>query len=198
MSLNGHIKTNLHLILKICLFILSVSGCFYQTKPTSGLQQIETSRFRINTVGAAYAEIEIFKDAIWKVYEIIDEPIGTFEFSVQERELNKKGTKELILFWTNRQYGSGGGSEMRGIQIWDLDRVATIFDEVNFCSTESFGDESRNGFVNVCKKKIEIKNQYIVVGNQSCEYSGSSDFDPLVNCKLTKLTRVFMRLLIIT
>jgi hypothetical protein len=173
--------------LKILPLVVLLTSCYCQlkTEKTFYCDQIETTRYRIDTKGAACAIIDININGQWKSYDIISEPLGTFEFSVQEKELNNIGSKELILRWVNSEYGSGGGTVKKGLQLWDLDSATLLFDEIIFCSMESFGRGNGNAFINVCEKKIEIINKTIMIEDQICELDVQNDIN--LDCELSKI-----------
>ena len=147
---------------------------------------IETSKFRIDTKGAEFAEIEIRINQNWQIFSIIEEPLGSFEFECQEVEMNGIGSKELILKWSNSVYGSGGGTVTKGLQIWNLDNATKLLNEITYCSEESFGRDG-NPYININEKKFEIKKSNIKVYKEKLVIENYNVMNLSDYCKLSNI-----------
>ncbi len=177
-------KTILLLIIFLSIQLFESNICFSQTTPT---KHIETSRYRINTEGAAFSSIEINIAGKWSTHEITNEPIGNFEFTAKEIDLNRDGSEELVLNWENRTYGTGGGTFKKGFQIWDLENAKLLFSAIILCGEESFGKAEVPHFLNTCERKIEIKDSQIHFASVNCEIQNREHNGLHHHCSLTEI-----------
>ncbi len=161
------------------------------TDSTAVKECTEISKFRIiDDKGLAFPYIEIKVNGDWKTFNITKSAVGIFKFDYQEMEINGLNSKALILKWSNSVYGSGGGTNTEGFQIWDLENATKLFDEITYCSEESFG-RNGNRYLLSCQKKIKIKNKNIKVYKSTCSIEGNSQNDEIKtlmeNCNLSEL-----------
>lgn len=152
---------------------------------------VDTARYHINMVASAYPELEIKINGDWKIFPLIDERLERFDYECAEINFNGTGSMELLIRWSNAVYGSGGGSTIKRIQIWNLDNGTRILQEITSCSIENFGRGQDNPYYNVeCRKDIEIQENTIIVHKKKCDSGGSATEDlpdPTLNCPLTTL-----------
>jgi len=99
--------------------------------------------------------------------------------------LDKKGQAELIIEGEIANYGSGGGTGIRGMVIINIDSIPTqIFKIYYGCWIESFGDRHNNGegrFFKEYEREIIITDNSIIIGSlDKKEY-------PFYECELTKI-----------
>ena len=106
-----------------------------------------------------------------KHFQISQEPAGhDFDIKCDEINLDNKGSDELLIFWKNSAYGSGGGSSYGGIQIYNLDSGKRIFNEITFFSLESFHrpPTSPASYIS-CKIDVNITEMQISIGHKRFE-----------------------------
>lgn len=151
---------------------------------------VDTTKYRLAPKESdTYGEIQIKVDGKWASFSIMDETPDMFEYRCEEVELNGSGSKELVLFWKNATYGSGGGFAFKGIKIWNLDNGIVLFNEIYSCSEESFGRHGSERFLIEYRKNIEVSELSITVNEEEFLSEGSeSDLSSLgENCVLTDL-----------
>ncbi len=104
-------------------------------------------------------------------FQILQEPTGLdYDISCEEVNLDNEGSDELVIFWENRVYGSGGGSTTGGVQIYNLDSGTRIFNELTFCSIESFHrPPSSPAYTMTCRIDIKITDMQIFIGRKRYE-----------------------------
>lgn len=151
----------------------------------------DTSKFYINTEGT-YAEINIKVKDDWRAFLIMNETIGNFKYDCDLIDLYGGSSKELVINWSNANYGSGGGTTIKGIQIWDLEFGQKILGELVYCSEEVFGKEDIEASFSYCKKPLKIKKQVIKVSETICnEEWGTRDAtsEESFCCKVSSLQK---------
>lgn len=94
------------------------------------------------------------------------------EYSCSLKEITGEGPKELIIRWTNKAYGTGGGREQKGIQIWSLKSRKRLFKAKTLCREESFGRQDAEGYVVKCQRAVKIRKKEISIGGIKCEKEG--------------------------
>ena len=158
------------------LTILSslVASCTPKPVWVTGQTEIETPKYRLHDIdGAVRAELEINVEGTWKRFGIIDGRINSFKFEYLERELNGAGSKELVLKWKHSNYGSGGGNDTWGIQVWDIDTATRLLNEITYCAEQSFGRGGATAYIKSVKKEITIRGGHILVAEY--EYPDQSN-----------------------
>lgn len=151
---------------------------------------MDTTRYEINSNTSNFPELKIKIDEEWKTFELIDEIAERFDYECEQVQLNGKDSKELVIRWSNAIYGSGGGSTIKGIQIWDLDNGTRLLNEITSCSDESFGRHGAPSYLVECQKQIQIEGQTLIVHEKKCDTEWSNtDYvsDPTENYELTTL-----------
>ena len=90
---------------------------------------------------------------------------------VEEINIDRKGTAELVVTGFNSMYGTGGGSKCGGVLIFEVYPVPVlVFKAMNYTSEESFGeklDEERLGegaFFNEYRRQISVQEGSVTVG----------------------------------
>ena len=162
--------------------------CYAQLPDTDNCSL--NSRYKIEYNNGNYPEIKIEMKGEWKNFEILDERALDFNYICLEVELDGEDSKELVIEWSNAIYGSGGGSTIKGIQIWDLNNGIKLLNEVVSCSIESFGRFDNKPYLIECEKVIEILDHKIIVNQKHCKISRTDVDnvpDPALNCQLTAL-----------
>jgi len=148
----------------------------------------DTTQYEVFTNDADFPALRVYIEHEWKTFILIEELADQFSYDDEQIQLNGTGSCELVIRWRNSMYGSGGGSVIEGVQIWDLDNGINIFNEIVSCSDESFGRHESPSYLIECQKKIEITNNTLIISEKSCdiEWSETEDIpDPTENCELT-------------
>ena len=149
----------------------------------------DTSRYRLNINSDSYSELEIKVRGEWKTFQLPEDFFSFSHYECQEIELNGTGSKELVLRWETSTRGTDYGSNIGGIQIWNLDNGTKLLDEINYCSEECMGKSEPSYFI-ACQKKIQIIDNAIIVHRKSCnaEWSEVDNVpDPTSYCSLSTL-----------
>ncbi len=175
--------------LLVCLVLLTFLKVHAQTESYFCTPPEDSSLYRIAIDWEA--NIEIKMNGEWKSFSVFDDnDIDHFGLDCERIELNHSGQQELVLHWERRYYGSGGGTVVRNIQIWDLDNGQRLLDEITYCSDESFGRHGDSYFV-YCQTPISPEEGGIRVNEKSCKTERSENgagSDPTENCKLSGLS----------
>ena len=172
----------------IIFTLFSLIEFYAQSKKNDNCFDI--NRYEIKSNISYFPELKIKINGEWKTFELIDERAEQFDYECKEIELNKKGSKELVIRWSNGVYGTGGGTTTKGIQIWNLDSGTRILNEIISCSDEKFGRNESSSYYTECQKRIQIDNQIIKVFVKECksEWSNTDEIpDPNSICRLTEL-----------
>jgi len=175
-------------ILIIIFSLFSLIEFYAQSEENENCSDID--RYEIKSNISYFPELNIKMNGEWKTFELIDERAELFDYESEELELNGKGSKELIIRWSNSVYGTGGGRTTKGIQIWNLDSGTRILNEITSCSDENFGRNEVSSYYIECQKRIQIDNQIIKVFVKECKSERSNtDNIPDLNsiCRLTEL-----------
>ena len=172
----------------IIIFLFSQIEFYAQSKEKDNCFDI--ARYEIKSNISYFPELKIKMNGEWKTFELIDERAERFVYEYEEIQLNGKGSKELVIRWSNAVYGSGGGSTTKGIQIWDLDSGTRLLNEIVSCADQNFGRHGASSYIVECQKQIQIEGRTIIVYEKNCktEWSNTEEVsDPTLNCELTKL-----------
>ncbi|MCH8534495.1 MAG: hypothetical protein LAT51_05440 [Flavobacteriaceae bacterium] len=175
-------------IFVIIIFLFSHIEFYAQSKEKDNC--FDYTRYEVKSNISYFPELKIKIKGEWKTFELIDERAERFDFECEEIQLNGKGSKELVIRWSNAVYGSGGGYTAKGIQIWDLDSGTRLLNEIVSCSDESFGKQLSSSYFVECQKQIQIEGRTIIVFEKNCktEWSNTEEVsDPTLNCELTRL-----------
>ena len=99
--------------------------------------------------------------------------------------LDNKGQPELIVKGVVEQYGSGGGTGIRGMVILNIDSIPTQIFKIHYgCWIESFGDRHNNGegrFFKEHEREIKITDNSIIIGSLDKKQY------PFYECRLTEI-----------
>lgn len=151
----------------------------------------DTTKYRLNFDSESYSsELGIKIKEEWKTFQLPEYLFEDSHYECQEIELSGSGSKELILRWETSMYGTGYGSNIGGIQIWNLDNGTKLLDEITYCSVECLGKSEEPPYFVECQKKIEIIDSKIRVRRKSCmtKWSEADNVpDPTSNCSLSTL-----------
>lgn len=158
--------------------LLLIQSCSSQSKlkpdSTDISNNLENKKFRVID-DSVFPYIEIKTNGKWQDFRIIENPAGSFECEYFVTKINGLDSKALILNWSNAVYGSGGGTQTKGLEIWNLDNATKLLDEIVFCSEESFGRNGRKYYLITCQKEIKIENKNINVYKLKCETEQNKD-----------------------
>ncbi len=174
----------------IAIIIILISQIDSYAQSTEQDNCCDTTRYEVKSNILYFPELKIKIDEEWKTFDLLDERAMRFDYKCEEIELNGKGSKELVIRWSNAIYGTGGGLTTKGIQIWDLDNGTRLLNEIISCSDENFGRHENPSYFIECQKQIHIKDRTIIVYDKNCktEWSNTEEVpDPTLNCELTKL-----------
>lgn len=170
--------------------VLLLAGLFVSMISHAQESACESSAYRIHSSSSLFPQLEIKVDGVWKFFPLTDEHPENFHFECREAELSGSGSAELVIIWSNAVYGSGGGTIVEGIQIWDLDAGKRLFNEITSCSDENFGRGGSEGYFSICKKQIVVSQSEIKINEKICHTEWSENEiapDPIINCPLTAL-----------
>ena len=174
----------------IVVIIILISQIRSYGQSTEQDNCFDTTRYEVKSNISYFPELRIKIDEEWKTFDLIDERAMRFDYKCEEIELNEKGSKELVIRWSNAIYGTGGGLTTKGIQIWDLDSATRLLNKIISCSDENFGRHGNPSYFVECQKQIQIRGRTIIVYEKNCttEWSDTEEVpDPTLNCELTKL-----------
>ena len=180
----------MHKALFFILFLFYGCAAFNQTIDKNHCS--DSSKYRLDNLSSKYSEIEILVNGKWISFDFIEEIPQIFNYKCDELELTGDSIKELVIYWSNSVYGSGGGRIIKGIQIWNLNTVKRIFNEITYCSDESFGrGETPYSFIEYIKE-IKIENGILIVNDKQKKINDSKkDKFELLNdfCSLSELIK---------
>lgn len=88
--------------------------------------------------------LEFWEKGEWRSYKFLEGPLDlSAECSLKDLVGNE--TKELIIRWSRKVFGSGGGYKQEGIQIWSLDSIRRLFKTTYHCEQTAFGRRTHLG-----------------------------------------------------
>ena len=153
----------------LLLYLLSIC-VVTAAQPLSGFDncKCDSSKFYFEEYSAGTVGLNIKIDSIWFNFNVIDYPCDYFEINCERVNFSNVSSNDLVLNWKVRSYGTGGGQEEGGVQVWNLDKGTKMFDEKNYYLSENFGRGETIPWLVSCEKKIKVTTNKVKVDSIVC------------------------------
>lgn len=86
---------------------------------------------------------------------------------IERKEITKEGTKEIILYWTDKTEGNGGNSGNKGISIIDIDGVNLLFH--GLLSLYESGWQSNKFTSGSCYRDVRYASNELIINEWQCQ-----------------------------
>lgn len=100
------------------------------------------------------------------------------ELSIEEFEIDGKGTKEIVINWNFLGKINNINAILKGVQIWNIDEQICYLNEYTVCLEERYAKNTDSHYYAGCERQIYFENNMLNITAFDCDIDLSFDILP--------------------